>query len=194
MSEPDRGIYDTMNKGIALAKGEIIGFLNSDDFYAAPDTLVKVAQVFGDTSVDACYGDLCYVKQHQPRGVGSIWRSSTFRPGMFRTGWCPPHPTFFVRRRVYERLGGFDLSYRMANDVELMARFIEVHRINTEYLPELLVKMRIGGVSNHNWRSILLQNREFWRAMKAHQMQPSLLTFVGGKLLSRGWQFLSRPK
>jgi hypothetical protein len=94
---------------------------------------------------------------------------------------------------VYERLGGFDLGYRMANDIELMARFIEVHRVKTHYLPELLVKMRMGGASNRNWSAVLLQNREIWRAMKAHKMEPALLPFVVGKLLSRGRQFLTRP-
>lgn len=193
VSEPDRGIYDAMNKGLTLAQGEVIGFINSDDFYASSDVLVKVAKVFADPSVDACYGDLCYVKQDQPDQVVRYWRSSAFRPGLFRTGWCPPHPTFFVRRSVYERLGGFDLSYRMANDIELMARFIEVHRVKTQYLPELLVKMRMGGASNRNWSAVLLQNREIWRAMKKHQMEPALLPFIVGKLLSRGRQFLTRP-
>ena len=193
ISEPDRGIYDAMNKGIGLAQGEVIGFINSDDFYAAPDALAKVAKVFADPTLDACYGDLCYVKQDRPDQVVRYWRSSAFRPGLFRTGWCPPHPTFFVRRCVYERLGGFDLGYRMANDIELMARFMEVHGINTSYLPELLVKMRLGGASNHNWTAILLQNREIWRAMNDLHMKPALLPFVGGKLLSRGRQFFSRP-
>lgn len=193
ISEPDDGIYDAMNKGLAIAQGEVIGFINSDDFYASPDALAKVAKVFADSSVDACYGDLCYVKQDQPDRVVRYWRSSAFQPGLFRTGWCPPHPTFFVRRSVYERLGGFDLGYRMANDIELMARFIEVHRVKTQYLPELLVKMRMGGASNRNWSAVLLQNREIWRAMKTHRMEPALLPFVVGKLLSRGRQFLTRP-
>jgi glycosyltransferase involved in cell wall biosynthesis len=192
-SDRDKGIYDAMNKGLALAQGEVIGFINSDDFYAAPDVLAKVAKVFEDASLDACYGDLCYVKQDQPGEVVRYWRSSAFRPGLFRTGWCPPHPTLFVRRRVYERLGGFDIGYRIAADMELMARFFEVHQVKTHYLPELLVKMRTGGASGHSWSTILLQNQEIWRAMKVHQMKPALLPFIGGKLLARGRQFLSRP-
>jgi glycosyltransferase involved in cell wall biosynthesis len=193
ISEPDGGIYDAMNKGMHLATGDVIGFINSDDFYASPDALAKVAKVFEDPAVDACWGDLCYVKQDQPDQVVRYWRSSEFRPGLFRTGWCPPHPTLFVRRRVYERLGGFDLGYSIAADMELMARLLEVHRINARYLPTLLVKMRTGGASGHNWRSILLQNQEIWRAMKTHQLRPALLPFVGGKLLARSRQFLSRP-
>ena len=193
ISEPDRGIYDAMNKGLALAQGEVVGFINSDDFYASADALARVGQAFTDPSVDACYGDLCYVGRDQPNQVVRYWRSSEFRPGLFRTGWCPPHPTFFVRRHVYERLGGFNLGYRMGNDVELMARFLEVHRIRTLYLAELLVKMRMGGASNQSWRAVLLQNREIWRAMQDLHMKPALLPFVGGKLLWRGRQFLSRP-
>ncbi len=194
VSERDNGIYDAMNKGIRLSRGAVIGFINSDDFYASADTLAKVAAVFADPSVDASYGDLCYVKRDKPDQVVRYWRSSVFRPGLFRNGWCPPHPTLFVRRRVFERFGGFDLAYPIAADVELMARFIEVHRVKTHYLPEILVNMRTGGATNHSWPGILMQNREIWRAMKAHQMRPTLLRFVAGKLLARGRQFLSRPR
>ena len=192
-SDRDKGIYDAMNKGLKLVTGDVIGLLNSDDFYAAPDVLAKVAKVFEDDSVDACWGDLCYVHPERTDQVVRYWRSSPFRPGLFRTGWCPPHPTLFVRKRVYEKFGGFDLGYSIAADMELMARFLEVHRIEARYLPELLVKMRTGGASGHTWRSILLQNQEIWRAMQTHQMKPSLLPFVAGKLLARGRQFLSRP-
>jgi glycosyltransferase involved in cell wall biosynthesis len=193
VSERDSGIYDAMNKGIKLARGDVIGFINSDDFYASTDALEKVAAAFADPAVDACYGDLCYVKQDRPDAVVRYWRSSPFRPGLFRKGWCPPHPTLYVRRNVFQRFGGFDLTYPIAADMELMARFIEVHRINARYLPELLVMMRMGGASNEGWSSILRQNQEIWRAMKAHDMRPALFPFVAGKLLARGHQFLSRP-
>lgn len=194
ISEADRGIYDAMNKGIRMAAGEVIGFINSDDFYTSPHVLAKVADVFRDPSVDACYGDLCYVKQDDIASVVRYWRSSVFRPGLFLRGWCPPHPTFFVRRSVYERLHGFDLQYKIAADVELMARFMEVHRIRTRYIPEVLVTMRLGGASNQSWSSVLRQNREIFGALKTHGLRPSLASFVAGKLLSRGKQFLTRPK
>lgn len=192
VSEADAGIYDAMNKGLRLARGEVIGFLNSDDFYPTPATLAAVAAAFADPALDACYGDLCYVRRDDPRRVVRYWRSSAFRPGLFRAGWSPPHPTLYVRRRVYERCGGFDPAYRIAADFELMLRLLEVHRIAARYLPEVLVHMRTGGVTNRSARNIAAQNREIWRALHAHGQRPSLLSFAAGKLLARGRQFLAR--
>ena len=191
VSEADRGIYDAMNKGIAMAQGEVVGLINSDDFYASPDVLTSVAKAFDDPSVDACYGDLCYVKRDDSGSVVRYWRSSPFRPGLFTKGWAPPHPTLFVRRRIFERLGSFDLQYRTAADLELMVRLLEVHRIRSRYLPEVLVKMRTGGTTG--WPNVLRQNVEIWRALRAHGLQPSFGSFVAGKLWSRGKQFLTRP-
>ncbi|MDH4318268.1 MAG: glycosyltransferase [Desulfobulbaceae bacterium] len=193
VTEEDNGIYDAMNKGIQFASGEVIGFINSDDFYASSEVIVKVAKVFSDPTVDACYGDLCYVKQGDVNSVIRYWRSSEFTPGLFLHGWCPPHPTFFVRRCVFERLGGFDLQYKIAADVELMIRFIEVNRIRTRYIPEVLVNMRMGGASNSSWSNVLMQNREIWHVLSEHNIRPSLISFVVGKLLLRGKQFFSRP-
>ena len=193
ISEPDQGIYDAMNKGIGLAQGELIGFINSDDVYSSKEVLKKVAGVFSDPSIDACYGDLCYVKRDDISSVVRYWRSSEFSPGLFLRGWCPPHPTFFVRRNVYDRFGNFDLQYKIAADMELMYRFMAVYRIRTFYLPEILVKMRMGGTSNQSWTSIWAQNREIWRALKAHGQRPSLISFSVGKLMLRCKQFVSRP-
>ena len=143
VSEKDRGNYDAYNKGLALATGEVIGFLNSDDFYPAPNVISRVAQAFAaDPKLDAVYSDLCYVKQFETDTIVRYWRSSDYKPGLFLRGWVPPHPTFFVRKRVYDKLGGFDLNYRIASDWELLARFIEVNRIRTLYLPGVLVHMR----------------------------------------------------
>ena len=193
ISENDDGIYDAFNKGLSLATGEVIGFLNSDDFYPRADVISQVAQAFADEpELDAIYGDLCYVKQFETDKVLRYWRSSDFEPGLFLRGWVPPHPTFFVRKRVYDRLGGYDLGYCIASDWELLARFMEVKRIRTRYLPQVLVHMRMGGVTNRSWRNVWKQNREIWRAAKAHGLQPSLGGFALGKLWSRGRQFLAR--
>lgn len=190
VSEPDDGIYDAMNKGLAMATGEVVGLLNSDDFYPSADVIAKVAAAFAvDSQLDAVYGDLCYVKQFEISNVVRYWRSSEFKPGLFLRGWVPPHPTFFVRKRVYDKLGGFDLTYRMAADWELLARFVEVHRISTLYLPGVMVHMRLGGITNRSWGNVWKQNTEIWRAAKAHGLRPSLAGFTLGKLVSRGRQF-----
>lgn len=192
-SGPDRGIYDAMNKGLATATGDVVGFLNSDDFYPGPDVISRIAQAFSaDPSLDAVYGDLCYVKQFDTDAVVRYWRSCDYRPGLFMRGWAPPHPTVFVRKHVFDRLGGFNLNYRLASDWDLLARFIEVNRIRTRYLPGVLVHMRLGGVSNRNWGNVWKQNREIWRAARSHGLRPSLSGFVLGKLWSRGRQFLTR--
>ncbi len=189
ISEKDTGIYDAMNKGIALATGEIIGFINGDDFYL-PGTLAKVAKTFKeDPNLEACYGDLCYVKQNDPQTVVRHWRSSPFVPTAFERGWAPPHPTFFVRHDVYERFGSFDLEYRIAADVELMMRFLERHRIRVKYVPGVMVMMRMGGTTNRSVTNVINQNKEILRALRSHGLKADLFRFMGRKFLSRGLQF-----
>jgi glycosyltransferase involved in cell wall biosynthesis len=193
VSEPDKGIYDAMNKGIKLAQGDIIGFLNSDDLYASDGVLSKVVDVFeADPSVDACYADLIYTEQADTSRTVRYWQSSDFVPGSFSKGWCPPHPTFFVRRSVYELFGGFDLNYRIASDVELMMRFLEVHKIQVRYVPEVWVKMRMGGTTNKNLKNIWVQNQEVLGAFRSHGLPVNPIRFFVHKLLSRGKQFFQR--
>jgi glycosyltransferase involved in cell wall biosynthesis len=194
ISEPDSGIYDAMNKGISLASGSIIGFINSDDFYESPEVLAKVAKVFEDPSVDACYGDLYYVSKSEKSTVVRYWQSSDFQPHEFERGWSPPHPTFFVRREVYEQHGKFDLSYRIAADAELMMRFLEVKHVRAEYLHFVLVKMRLGGASNRSLANILKQNKEILHALHKHGLKSSAMKLIGSKIVSRGLQFFRRPK
>jgi glycosyltransferase involved in cell wall biosynthesis len=194
VSEKDNGIYDAMNKGIALASGEIIGFINADDYYASADAIAMVATMFNNPDVDACYGDLCYVQQEDTSTVVRYWKSSEFCSGSFASGWCPPHPTFFVRREVYQRFGGFDLSYKIAADVELMMRFLEVRRIRAKYIPVVLVNMRMGGTTNKNIRNVVMQNKEILRALKSHGLSSSILKLIGTKIFSRGLQYLTKPR
>jgi glycosyltransferase involved in cell wall biosynthesis len=194
LSEPDRGIYDAMNKGINLAKGDVIGFLNSDDFYENNCILSRVTELFsGDSSLDACYADLIYTDKVDTSRALRYWKSSDFSVGEFSNGWCPPHPTFFVRRSVYDRFGSFDLSYRIASDVELMMRFLEVHKIRVRYVPEVWVKMRAGGISNRTLRNIWTQNDEVLRALKTHRLPANPVRFFGHKLVSRSKQFFHGP-
>ena len=166
VSEPDQGMYDAMNKGVALATGDVVGILNSDDFYADHFVLVEVMAAFVDESVDCVYGDLDYVAVEDTDRVVRDWRSGPFRPGLFARGWHPPHPAFFVRRAVYEAVGGFDLSLRIAADYEFMLRVLHKYRCRVAYLPAVLVKMRIGGASNRSLKNILQANRECYSAWR----------------------------
>ena len=193
ISEPDKGIYDAMNKGIAVATGDVIGFINSDDFYPSPGVLAVVASAFESSGADCCYGDLCYVQQEDVSKIVRFWRSSPFASGKFSRGWCPPHPTFFVRREVYTRLGGFDLSFNIAADFELMMRYLEAAHITSRYIPQVLVKMRLGGITNRSLINIFKQNIEIRRALSNIGRRSSLVGFLFNKLFIRAIQFISRP-
>lgn len=190
ISEPDNGIYDAMNKGLSVATGDIVGFLNADDFYVDDTVLTQVAKVFEDSSIQACYADLIYVDQNDTSRVIRYWKSEDFKPGLFKQGWMPAHPTFFVRKEVYERLGGFNLELKIAADFELLFRFIEQHRIKTIYTPKVFVKMRLGGTTNKNLSNIVKQNREIILTLKQQHSNFSLLSFIANKSLSRLKQFL----
>ena len=194
ISEPDKGIYDAMNKGINVATGDIIGFLNSDDFYASNNVLSRVASIFKDNSyLDSCYADLAYVDPLDISKNIRYWRSSKFVSGLFSKGWCPPHPTFFVRRSVYQRFGNFNLHYRIASDVELMMRFLEVQKINSRYIPELWIKMRLGGTTNKSFKNIVMQNKEVLHALKSHNLSVNWISFFIYKIINRVLQFLKKP-
>lgn len=174
--EPDRGLYDAMNKGIRLATGDVVGILNSDDFYAHTEVLAHVAGLFERPGTQAVYGDLKYVHPRAPHRTVRYWRSGRYRREQFRMGWMPPHPTFFVRREHYERLGGYDLDFRTAADYELMLRFLYKHRLPAVYLPEVLVHMRTGGLSNASLRQRWHANREDHRAWIKNGLRPALYT------------------
>ena len=188
VSEPDKGIYDAMNKGLAMASGEVVGFLNSDDFYADSLVLEKIAIAFQDESVQASYADLVYVSADNSRVV-RYWKSKPFASGDFAKGWCPAHPTFYVRKSVIERLGLFDQSYKMGVDVEFMMRYLECGKVRSIYIPHVLVRMRTGGASNQSWKNILLQNQEILVALRKNGVSFSVVRFVVTKAFSRLWQF-----
>jgi len=193
ISEPDRGIFDAMNKGLELATGDIVGMLNSDDVYYDADILKKVAEIMSDPDVDACYADLIYVAKSQPNKIVRFWKSCPFAPGLFATGWVPPHPTFFARRRLYDRFGLFDLNYSLAADYELMARFLEKFKIHAVYVPQIFVKMRQGGVSNKNLSNIIKQNLEIYKALKKNNVPFFLPKFFLMKLMTKIKQYSSKP-
>jgi glycosyltransferase len=147
ISEKDSGIYNAMNKGIKLAGGDIVGFLNADDVYFNEKIINEVIKVFENEKVDSVYGDLIYVSEYNNK-IKRYWESGDFNIDNFKRGWMPPHPAFFVKRDVYERYGGFNENYKISADYELMVRLLYKNKISSFYLPEILVKMKTGGISN----------------------------------------------
>ncbi len=170
ISEPDKGIYDAMNKGIKLATGEIIGFLNSDDFYDDNNAIETVVKEMENKKADVCWGDLVYVDKDDIPKIIRFWKSSEYKKGKFKKGWMPPHPTFFVRKRVYEKYGLFNLDFKIAADYELMLRFLEKYKVSSCYIPKVLVKMRVGGKSNR-FINIIKANFEAYRAWKINSLK-----------------------
>ena len=194
ISETDNGIYEAMNKGLKIATGDIIGFLNSDDFYINNNVISKVVKLFKQKSeIEACYSDLVYVDRINISKIVRYWKSSEFILGSFSKGWCPPHPTFFVRRSVYEKFGSFDVSYQLASDIDLMMRFLEIKKVKSCYIPEVLIKMRMGGQSNNSFKNILKQNLEVFQALKKHNIPNNFIIFFIYKIISRFKQFVQRP-
>ncbi len=191
-SEPDRGIYDAMNKGIAAATGDYIGFLNSDDVYAHSDVLARVADALSTDSWDAAHGDLLYVSATDPDQLVRYWKSKPYQPGMFEAGWHPAHPTLFVRTALLRELGGFDTSFRYHADFDLMVRLFIERRISSAYIPEVLVRMRMGGQSNRSIGNIIRGNRESYRIARRSGIATSPL-WLARKLCYRIPQFIRRP-
>jgi glycosyltransferase len=166
VSEPDDGIYDALNKGIRVATGDVIGFMHADDEFATPDALARIAQAFEDPAVDAVYGDLVYVRKDDTSQVVRYWRAGNYERGQLANGWMPPHPTFYVRREVYSRFGGFDTSYRIAADYENMLRILWSGGVKATYIPQVLVRMRVGGISNMSFFNVLHKSREDYAALR----------------------------
>jgi glycosyltransferase len=176
VSEPDNGVYDAMNKGIRLATGDIIGILNADDKYADDSILATVIRTINVNNLDSCYGDLIYVDNDDIGKVKRYWRSKAYNDRLFYRGWMPPHPTFFVRKSIYDQFGVFDQKFGTAADYELMLRFLVKHKITTKYIPKTLVKMRCGGLSNNSLRSRLKANRSDRLSWAANGLTPGPLT------------------
>jgi glycosyltransferase involved in cell wall biosynthesis len=166
ISEPDRGLYDALNKGIRHATGDVIGFLHADDEYASPQALARIASAFEDPAVGAVYGDLVYVRNDDSSRVVRYWKAGQYRRAQLTQGWMPPHPTFYVRRDVYSRFGSFDTRFRIAADYENMLRILWRGRVQAAYIPEVLIRMRTGGMSNRSLFNVLHKSREDYAAMR----------------------------
>jgi len=192
-SGPDSGIYEAMNRGLEIVTGDVIGFLNADDLYAHDDVLAHVADALrAHPEADGCYANLVYVDRAVATRVVRHWRSCSYERGLFARGWVPPHPTVYLRREAYGRIGGFDLRYRLAADFELMLRAFEVHRLRAIHVPEVWVRMRLGGATNRSLGNIARGNREIANALRLHQVSwpPFSLTC---RVLRRIPQFFMRP-
>lgn len=170
ISEPDNGIYDAFNKGIKYATGDIVGFLNADDLYDNIGVLSCIAEAFSTSGIEAVYGDLVYVYQAEPDKVIRYWKSGTYSLSKLKYGWMPPHPTFYVRRSIYEMVGGFDVSFHIASDYDCMLRILGHHKICCKYIPQTFVKMRLGGVSNRSLSNIILKSREDYTSLRKNEI------------------------
>jgi glycosyltransferase involved in cell wall biosynthesis len=175
VSEPDKGIYDAMNKGFQMATGDYLAVINSDDFYMSNDAIESVVNELNKKQTDSLFADLIYVEENNTDKQVRYWKSNEFVKGSFKKGWHPAHPTFFVKNEIYKKYGYFDLSFKLAADFELMLRFLEKHQISSCYLPKPIIKMRLGGATNKNFKNIYNQNIECYRAFKVNQLPVSIL-------------------
>ncbi len=170
ISESDSGIYDALNKGIAIATGDIVGFLHADDLFANKSVISKIAKGFSDASINAVYGDLVYVRKSMPEKVIRYWQVGKFTRKKLKYGWMPPHPTFYMRRSAFDQLGRYDTSFRIAADYDFMLRYFGHEEFKSLYIPEVLVKMRIGGASNGSLKNIVQKSYEDYRALKKNKV------------------------
>ncbi|NRR91041.1 glycosyltransferase [Winogradskyella undariae] len=169
-SEPDKGIYDALNKGIAKATGAIVGFVHSDDFLADNDVISTIVAAFNTHQVDGVYGDLHYVALENTDKVIRNWISQPFVSNLLKQGWMPAHPTLYLKKSIYDKYGLFDLKYKIAADYDFILRIFRQENLSFFYLPKTIVKMRIGGASNKNLKNILQKSKEDYRAIKTNHI------------------------
>ncbi|QNK77425.1 MULTISPECIES: glycosyltransferase family 2 protein [Winogradskyella] len=169
-SEPDKGIYDALNKGIAKATGAIVGFVHSDDFLADNDVISTIVAAFNTHQVDGVYGDLHYVALENTDKVIRNWISQPFVFNLLKQGWMPAHPTLYLKKSIYDKYGLFDLKYKIAADYDFILRIFRQENLSFFYLPKTIVKMRIGGASNKNLKNILQKSKEDYRAIKTNHI------------------------
>jgi glycosyltransferase len=189
ISEKDNGVYDAMNKGIKMSTGDVIGILNSDDMYSDNTVLEIVAIAFLTNHIDCLYGDLVYVDKHDTSKVVRYWKSREYQEGLFHKGWHPPHPTFFCKRICYEKYGTYNIDFKFAADYELMLRFLEKHKLRSLYINKVLVKMRVGGISNRSIFNIIKANIECYKAWKVNGLHINPIMLIL-KPLSKIFQYI----
>jgi glycosyltransferase involved in cell wall biosynthesis len=168
ISEPDKGIYDALNKGIQLATGDIIGFLHSDDLFASNSVVAQIVKEFENVVIDGVYGDLEYVDKENTKRVIRHWKSEPFQPKLLKQGWMPAHPTLFLRTEVYEKHGLFNLSYKIAADYDFMLRILKDKTLQFSYLPQVITRMRVGGASNRSLKNIIQKTKEDYKVVTSN--------------------------
>lgn len=183
ISEKDSGIYDAMNKGLSLATGEVIVFLNADDFYNNPFVLEKVMSEFNEFSLDAVYGDVDFFAPNDIKKTVRRYSSKIFSPKKLAFGFMPAHPSLFMRREVYEKVGGFDINFRIAGDFDLVARAFKNEDLHYKYIPEVFVSMQTGGVSTQGFKSTILLNREIMQSCLKNSIKTSWVKLISRYLI-----------
>ncbi|MCB0700339.1 MAG: glycosyltransferase [Chitinophagales bacterium] len=193
VSEKDKGIYDAMNKGIKMATGDVIGILNADDFFFSNDTISKIATVFkDDETLDATIADIVFVNDDNTR-ILRHYQAKKWRPAKFAWGFMPPHPSFFCKKHLFEKLGYYKIDYKIAADYELLIRYLLVNKINYKYLPIKTTRMRMGGVSTRNLNSILTLNKEIKRACRENDLPTNYLK-IYTKYVFKPFEFVLNNK
>ncbi len=191
--EKDNGIFDAINKGLDLCDNEIVSILHSDDFYDNENVLQDVLNAFKENgNNDIVFGDLIYVKQNDINYNLRYWKPGVYQNKSFFKGWHPPHPSFFVKKKIYIKYGNYDLKHGNSSDVEMMFRLLSVNGVNSKYLNKTLVKMRYGGASNKNIYSIIKQNLNILKFLKINFNIYKILKFFSYKLIDRLKQFVIR--
>ena len=180
ISEPDKGVYDAFNKGLKLATGDIIGFLNADDVFFNENSVQEIAKAFSENKSDIVYGNLDYINENGK--VIRNWKSRPYEIGLIKKAWMPAHPTFYCKKEVYDRLGGYNDSFKIGGDFELCLRFLEVNKVPSFYLNKKLVKMLVGGISNSGLKSKWTIYKEELRAFKINKVFVNPITFFLFKL------------
>tara|TARA_B100001248_G_C27398954_1_gene468206 strand:- start:1700 stop:2458 length:759 start_codon:yes stop_codon:yes gene_type:complete len=170
ISEKDDGVYDAFNKGIEMATGDIIGFVNADDFLNSKTIISEIVSMMKSESLDGVYGDLQYIYKNNPQTIIRSWKSLDYHKSLLKKGWMPPHPTLFLKKEVYEKHGLFDLSYKISADYDFILRIFKDSELKFGYLPKVITKMRTGGISNRNLKNIIKKSIEDYRAIRSNNV------------------------
>ncbi len=183
-----------MNKGINLVTGDVVVILNSDDVYFDENVISSVIKTFAEMKTDSVFADLYYVKENNLDAVVRYWKSSNFISGSFAKGWHPPHPTFFVKKEIYDKYGNFDLTMKVSADFELMLRFLEKYKISTTYLPQVVVRMRAGGESNRSIQNIITGNKGILTAFDKNGVSVNKFMYIFYRFIPKIIQIIKKGK